>query len=221
MVLRRPDIARGAVTFALLVMLGALPGHGLRFSVSRVLSDISNIALSTASFPGGIQAGLSPLPPDDPVRAGPNIEADARLVLRAPAHGTSATLGLSLRRDVYLPLVIFLAAILALPLAVSEKAVCLGLGVPVVMGVAVASIWLLVARITSELPGAISGDVERALTAFMFERWLTPPGNRVIAPLLFAAVLSVLVHGCARGRAASSTWPPRACRVGPVSSGHR
>lgn len=193
MIPRGREIARGIAIFALVVVALALPWRGIGSGFNRALSALCNVALSGAAFAGGIRAELAPLEPGETAQAGSNVMEDTRLVLRAPA-GRHASLGLSLRRDAYLPLAIFLGAVAALPLAVREKVACLALGAPVVILIAVASIWLLVAQVTSHLPGAASGQFERAVSAFMFERWLTPPGNRVIAPVLFAAALAALVH---------------------------
>jgi hypothetical protein len=101
------------------------------------------------------------------------------------------------RRDSYLPLVLFVALIVAAPLRITRKWLCLALGLPVIAVVTVASLYLfylyiLVHQIPSVYP---TSEAWRCVIDFMLERWSTPPGNRVIAPLVLAASLALGVEG--------------------------
>lgn len=186
-------LAGAVAIFAIVMLVGAWPSQSVRAGFSGAVSAIANVVLRPARFAGGALLELRPLRPDVPRKAGQNVDEDTQLVLRVPGQRGEATLGISLRRDAYLPFVIFVAAILALPIGRRAKAASLALGTPVVVAVAIASVWLLVAHLTSQRPGA-PVEWHGSVTTFLFERWLTPPGNRVIAPLLFAAALGYAMH---------------------------
>ncbi len=188
------ELASFLSVFVVVMLVGAWPSRGVRVGFSRALSATANLALSEVHFGAGVQLQLLPLPASTARQANDNVEADTAVVLRAPGQPGDRRFGMSLRRDAYLPLLIFVALILAAPLGARRKAACLTVGVPIVLCVAIGSVCILVTYLLSQSDGTSIPEWQGDLSSFLFERWLTPPGNRVIAPLLFSAVLGSLAH---------------------------
>ena len=100
-------------------------------------------------------------------------------------------LEVSLRRDSYLPLLLFVALVIAVPLEARRKLRCLAIGVPAMLLLTFAALWLLVAW---QFAFGVRGVYELGATArfvldLAFRTLLVPPGNRFIAPVLLAAGL--------------------------------
>jgi hypothetical protein len=182
---------RAAAIFLGVLAAGAWPSNAMSHSWSRVMSHITNPFLQSPWLADRAHAALSPAP-ETIARAGADaISADTRLSIRVEDIPSEAEFGLTLRRDSYLPLLIFLAAILATPTRLRTRLSCLAIGVPIIALVAIASVYALVAYVLlHELPQLFSDLAAwRGVLDFVFERWLSPPANRVIAPLLLAAGL--------------------------------
>lgn len=176
--------------FVGIVGLGAWPWRAVRVGVSEAFSAVANPALAQLSFDRGVSVRLRPLPEDAVRRPEDNVEADTEVVLSVPEAKAEGRFGISLRRDAYLPLLIFSALALALPLRPRDKARCLSLGIPTVVAAAIASIVVLVTFLLSIQDGSTVSAWQREMTTFLFERWLTPPNNRVIAPTLLALAMA-------------------------------
>jgi hypothetical protein len=190
--------------FGGIIALGAWPWRAVRVGASEALSALANPVLSQLTFDRGVSVRLQPLPVDAVRRPDDNVEADTEVVLSVPETPAEARFGISLRRDAYLPLLIFAALALALPLRPRDKALCLGVGIPTVVAAAVASIVTLVTYFLGVQKGSTVSELQREITTFLFERWLTPPNNRVIAPVLLALALAAYVsRDSLRARAAS------------------
>lgn len=184
-------ILLGLVTFTLVMFVGAWPCDGTRIGFSRVMSALANGVFEHVALDAGLEIELVPVAASAVRGDDQNVEEDTRVIIRRPDGTAIGQLGLSLRRDAYLPLLIFSAALLAAPLARRAKLVGLVAGVPFVLFVAVASVWILATFLSSQQKGTGLVAWQTDVVTFLFERWLTPPGNRVIAPLLLAAAWSV------------------------------
>jgi hypothetical protein len=158
-------------------------------AVRSLLCDLSNWAFELPGLHVDTMVELTPAPPDMPRQAQDQVQTDTVLSI-SPEGQRSVRMGLSLRRDVYLPLVVFAALVLAAPLPFRRRAIGLVLGSALTVGVGVASVWVLVEfLIANQWPQfSEASDFSQFVFTFLFERWLTPPGNRVIAPLMLAAL---------------------------------
>lgn len=193
----------GALVFAAVMGVGAWPSDTVRFGFSTFVSAVSNATLGYMRFDSGARVMLAPLPKGVKRGANDNVEADTSVSLHWPGAPPRVGYTMSSRRDAYLPLVIFVAVILAMPLGLRRKLVCLAVGVPVTLAVALSSVAIVVTYLFSQSPGNVIPKWQGAAAEFLFERWLSPPGNRVIAPLLF---------GLALGLAAKHFRMPRGAR---------
>ena len=179
-------------SFLAVLACGAALSSIMTAAFSSGACTLLNAMLGPARFEKGVRVELEPLPASHVRQPTDNVDADTRAILRVDGYAGQASFGLSLRRDVYLPLFIFLALILALPLRARQKAACLAIGVPLSVGVAAASIHVLVTSLLAEQPATRLPSWQASVARFLFERWLTPPGNRVIAPLLLALALAAI-----------------------------
>lgn len=185
------------VAFAALVTLATWPWPGVRSGFSAVFCEIVSPVLEEMTFDGQTRITIAPLDETQPGRSGAeeHIVADTALTLRLTQYRGQMQVEVSLRRDVFLPLVLFTAMLLVAPFSWQRRLIAIAAGCTLITLVGIASIQLTLANIFSggiPLAPQLSevyevsetwGDVLR----FLHERWLTPPGNRVIAPLLLGA----------------------------------
>src|SRR5215831_7645144 len=107
---RRQAAARVA---AFLVLLGVAgwPWSAVRHGFSSAYCATVGAALSLVSFRGGTaHARLVAAPPTDVRRPGENVTSDAEVELSLDASPRRAHLGVNLRRDAYLPLLLLVGA---------------------------------------------------------------------------------------------------------------
>jgi hypothetical protein len=173
--------------FLLLLGASSWPWPVLQTGFSRMLSALANPALGTLQVGNGGRIELVPLEHPAERTAEQNVREDTHVVLRVPGQPGEGRVGISLRRDAYLPLAIFVAAVAVLPVRRRAKACALALGSALIISVAVASVAIMVVYLASRAPGTGIPNWQASLSSFLFDCWLTPPGNRVIAPLLLAA----------------------------------
>jgi hypothetical protein len=186
----RRILARVAIFVGILLLAG-WPWGFVRVGFSQSFSALANPVFRQVRFDRGILLQLLPLPPGAVRQPGDNVEADTHIVLRVPGtQAGGARMGMSLRRDAYLPLLLFVALTLVLPLRGRDKARCLAAGVPAVLVVAMASIAIAITFMLSTREGSMIPGWQREVSTFLFDCWLTPPGNRVIAPVIFALALA-------------------------------
>lgn len=185
------------VMFVALVALALWPSTAARHVVSEVGCALLSPFLSHTTFNGQTHIDVEPLPPPSAADARRHVAADTALILRLSKYAGEMRVELSLRRDVYLPLVVFAALIAVSPFSWRRRAALAALGFAVILVAGVGSIYVLLANIYSgRLPLApqlsevypVSEGLGDFLQ-FLHERWLTPPANRVIAPLLLGALL--------------------------------
>lgn len=201
----RASLAGSGAVFVLVLLLGAWPWQPVRHAFSSAFSSVGNLVLAHASFDGRVATRLQPLRLDKPIdpRASSstrNVVPDTALQIHTGPFRPDVELELSLRRDVQLPWVLFSAIVLAAPLQRRKKWLGWAAGSVLIGAVGIASILLLLANVLSgrltlvpDLAGhyqvsRIWGDILQ----FLLERWLLPPGNRVIAPLFLAAFVIAL-----------------------------
>jgi hypothetical protein len=181
---------------AALIVAGCLPWPGLRYGFGALYSAFVSPVLEQVTFDGQASISMAPLPEDRPRIAGEHIVADTALLLKLSKYAGQMQVEVSLRRDVFLPLVLFGAMALVAPIPWRRRVATLGAGYALIACVAIGSQLLLLGNIFSgRLPLApqlsevyVVSDAWGATLQFLNERWLTPPGNRVIAPLLLGAL---------------------------------
>lgn len=189
------------MTMADLIVVGCLPWPGLRPGFSSLFSTLVAPVLERVTFDGQASVAMLPLAEDHLRRTGEPIVADSALILRLTEYSGQMQVEVSLRRDVYLPLVLFGAMALVAPIPWRRRLATLGAGYALIVLTAIGSLLLLLGNIFSgRLPLApqlsevyVVSDAWGAIFQFLHERWLTPPGNRVIAPLLLG-VLAWTIH---------------------------
>ncbi len=173
-----------------ILALGAWPSPRVALSFSAAYSALANLVLAGHTFGERGRAVLVPLREINR-REGDNVTADAVLALSVEGYTGSLPLGISLRRDVYLPLLIVLALIAAFPLQTKQRLRCLALGVPTTLAAGITANWLVAAWTFSvELNGVYpASPTEKRLVEWAYGALLAPPGNRFIAPIALAAAL--------------------------------
>jgi hypothetical protein len=183
-------LALSLAMFLALVALGAWPWPRVALAFSGAYSPVANLFLAGHTFGTRGHARLIPLQqitrkPSD------NVTADTTLSFTVDGFQGSLPLGISLRRDVYLPLLIAVALIVSAPLPSRRCLLCLSLAVPVVLAAGIASnglvaAWTFMIQLRGVYPPA---PLTRQLTDLAYGLLLTPPGNRFIAPILLAGGL--------------------------------
>jgi hypothetical protein len=142
------------------------------------------------TFGHGGHARLSPR--DELVRgAGDAVTADATLSLSVDGFEGDVALGVSLRRDACLPLLVVSAAALAAPGAPRRRGQRLVVGFAVVLAYTIAALclvvlWTFVVRMRDVY--AVS-DLSRATVDLAHRMVLVPPANRFIVPLAVGVAL--------------------------------
>ena len=140
-------------------------------------------------------------------RAEGAFATDTSVVLTADGQPGRALLGISLRRDAYLPLLIVLAVVLAAPIPWRRKLRCAGWGLLIELGVTWVALVLLVgSALAAGLPG-LYGPTATALWDLAARTLLMPPGNRFVIPLGIGIGLAL-----ANSRALMARSAPLPCR---------
>jgi hypothetical protein len=187
-----PSLTRAALAFALLMGIGAWPWPATSRAWSRLVSAVTNPLLALGS---DASAELTPVGAEARRRAGDNVNADMLLTIRVHGRGGQLQFGMSARRDSYLPALIFCALVLAAPVGWRTKGLCFATGLPVLALATIGSIYSLIAYLLAHQAPEVYELTPPvvAVLDFLLERWLLPPGNRVIAPLLLAGSLLAVV----------------------------
>lgn len=194
---------RGLV-FVGLVVVASWPWQGVRTAFADAFCALLKPMLEVTTFDGQANVVMRPLVASGAqgavgvsnrsVGGRENIVADAALVLRLTRYAGQMQVQVSLRRDVYLPMVIFGALIVVAPLSWRRRLTTIGVGWGVIGLVGIASVYVLLGNIFSGrlmLAPQLAEVYPVSETwgdtlQFLNERWLTPPGNRVIGPVLLA-----------------------------------
>lgn len=182
---------RAAGLFVALLLVGAWPIDLARRGFSAAYAATANVLVTAVTFGRGGHARLAAL--DRPRERGPGeeVSADANLLLAVDGYEGELPVGVSLRRDAYLPLLIVLAAVVAAPLPWRRKGRALLVGLPAVFALTLVSLWLLVMWLfTHQLRGVYTAVPARDwLLDLIFRAFLLPPGHRFLVPFLLAAAL--------------------------------
>jgi hypothetical protein len=206
---KKRSLARSvAILLAVLLLGTCAPSPVFRAWVTGMCA-LSNWAVSATLFENNVALTFSPAPAELPRQAQDQVHTDTILELQ-PEGKPVARMGLSLRRDIYLPSVVFAALVLAVPLPFRRRLLGLVLSSGVTLAVGVLSLWALIEfLVATQFPElSAASDFSKAVLTFLFECWLTPPGNRIIAPLMLSAVWLVLHYETAARRLTGATPRP-------------
>lgn len=175
--------------FLLLLVVAGWPWAGVRRAFASAYCATVGGLLAGVSFNGGSgHAHLFPAASGETHRPGDNVTADAVVELSLDGSPGHPRLGVNLRRDAYLPLLILVSAIAAAPLRVRGKLLCLAAGVPVVLVGSLAALVALVSWIFAGGMGPPAAMTNKPLD-LVVRMLVEPPGNRFIAPLALAGLL--------------------------------
>jgi hypothetical protein len=185
---RRQAASRLAV-FLVVLAVGGWPWTAVRSAFASAYCATVGPGLTIFGFRGGAgHARLEPAPPTSVRRPGENVTSDAEVELSLDGSPRHPRLGVNLRRDAYLPLLILICAIAVAPLRPRGKAICLAIGVPIVLAASLAALAALVGWVFAGglgPPGAVTSKTLDLIIRMVIE----PPGTRFIAPLALAACL--------------------------------
>lgn len=189
---RKPERQRVAArvgVFLFVLAAAGWPWPSLRQTFASAYCATVGALLPLVSFRDGAgHARLRPAPPTTIRRAGENVTSDAEVELSLAGNPGHPRLGVNLRRDAYLPLLILISAIAVTPLRARGKAIGLLVGVPIVLAGSLAALAALIGWVFAGGLGPPDAMKSKALD-LMVRMLLEPPGNRFIAPLVLAAIL--------------------------------
>jgi len=198
---------RAAAIFVVIIVAAGWPHRGLRAAATEVFSDLANPILAELRFgKGGGTAQLRPAPIVDVRRPGENVTSDAVLALGVAGYKEEMPFGVNLRREFYLPLVIFSAAVIAAPFSLRRRAMAFVLGFPLALLVCLGSLcaticWLFAYQAPRIFP--LSAGQLRVLDTVV-GTFLMPSATRFVMPLLIAIGMLAAV----RARASTASEHP-------------
>jgi len=194
----RRRVAVSLAVFLGVLVAGAWPWSAIQRGFAAIYCPLANLVIAPQTFGQGGHARLRPLS-QIVRRPGDNVTADAGLSLTVAGFDGDLAMGMSVRRDAYLPLWILISLLIAVPLPFARRMKALSIGVPVMLALNLAALELLVTwTFAFQLRGIYPADTSaiwRRLVDLAYGAVLTPPGNRFIAPLALGAALTVWLRG--------------------------
>jgi hypothetical protein len=168
-----------------------LPWPGLEPGWSALWSGLGNATIFQPDFGAGGRAHLRPAGDDERGR-GENVATDTVLELSVQGYQGKLALGISARREGYLPLLVLLAALAAAPLGWRIRLRLLAAGAPLALASCLVLSRLAVAAVFAlRLRGVYPADsAVRSAVAAAEQLLVLPPAVRLTAPLLLAVGLA-------------------------------
>jgi hypothetical protein len=189
----RRELSRRAAVFLLVLACGWATWMAVGQRFSWVFCACSDAVLSPITFGTGGKVAIefAGRPAAVPAAAESDASWNARPRLRVEGVSQEHAIRINPRRVGYLPLVLFSAFVLAVPLAARSRWICFSIGVPILLSFSIASLWVNAAWLFAQVPGLVYqlSAVQRGLLDFAYEGLVTPLGNRLILPLIVAAAL--------------------------------
>lgn len=204
--LRVPNwLLRSLVRAGLVLVLGLSPWPGVREGFGAAFRATANIVLGFVTCDTQFGRGHATLLASAaPNRDGPSWDTLLRLTLdRAP---NQEEVFVNPRRILWIPLVLFLALVVAAPVSRRDRCACLAIGVPTIVVGAIAGLWTTALWLFAQTPGLLRNWAPlKALSVDLAYRALVVPlSNRYIFPLVLAGVLLGWRWAEGRSRAAAS-----------------
>jgi len=185
--------AVSVAAFVAIVIVGAWPREGVPSAFSKAYCPLANAGLALFVLGEGGRVHLRPRP-DTARVSGDSVDADTLVVLSVDGFEGELGLGVSLRRDVYLPWLILVALLAVAPISTISRVASPLITAPIVLAASVGAYALLAAWIFStRLQGVYtSSGIEPRVAALAQSALLTPPGNRFMAPIALGLCLILL-----------------------------
>lgn len=185
----------GVLGFVLTVALG-WPSKPLRARVSELVCTSVSPLLEAATFGEGGHARLAPHPFDEALSAGDGPTFDSALLLTIDGYRGSRPIGMSVRRDFYLPLCVVTAVLVTAPLSLQRRLLALGLGWALVALSCLAALWTTCMWLFARLPaGRGMSDRSRVLLDTVVGSLIMPPGIHLFVPVLIAMLVWQALRG--------------------------
>ncbi|TPV96857.1 MAG: hypothetical protein B7733_02555 [Myxococcales bacterium FL481] len=183
----RTALPRVAAFFGLLAVL-TWPRPDWRAAFAEAFSRAANVVLAEQIIGRAGRVELGKLPPTAKTATS---ASDTALHLTADGFSGRKTLGVSVRRDVYLPACTIAVLILVSPLSVRRKLVSGTLGVLVIAAIAVLSYFAVAAWTFANVPQPIfrPGALTKASLELLVYAGVAPPGNRFIVAFVLGCAL--------------------------------
>jgi hypothetical protein len=190
---------RTALLFTIALTLAGWPSTELRSFVSASLCRVVNPMLAELQFGSGGHAHLTTAAVTGVRGPGDAVSADAALNLTVQHHPQQLTVGISLRRDFYLPLAIFMVAVAVAPVPRRRRCVALLLGLPVAFYVCFAGLFVTISWLFAHHAPTVMPLSPRALTWLdtIVSMLLMPSTPRFFVPLAIAG-LTLIALGTVR-----------------------
>jgi hypothetical protein len=185
----RPELEALLVFGAIMIALG-WPSLSLRDATGSALVSVVAPPLSAVRFGDGGRAELRATPAVQSRRAGEHVSSDALLILRIEGmHGELVT-SMSVRRDLYLPLLTFCAAAWAPPIGTRRRWLAFALGLPMAALGCFGFLCLTVRWLFAHQAPQLYGGSEHDLTLLdgLVGAFLMPSSVRFALPLLLATL---------------------------------
>lgn len=202
-------VAIFAAKVALGMLLCAAPWPGLRHGFAKTVSEIANAMFEDVRFGGQGRLTLTAVEATPATVHAMGFDYDCVLELSVPGR-PSLPFGMSMRKDLFLPVGWFLTLSLAAPTVTRQKLKACLLGLPLL-----GSLWLCLIGLTalwgfSSMNGVF--DFEPSTLTIIdtcVAVLLVPPSHRFVIPLLLAAgfAFSAQPRGVNRARTADQTAP--------------
>ena len=189
--LRVPNwLLRSLLRAGLVLLLGLSPWPDVREAFGAGFRAAANVVLGFVTCDTHYGRGHATLlAASTPSRDGPSWDTLLRLKLdRAPNREEVIV---NPRRIAWIPIVLFLALVVAAPVSSRDRWVCLAIGVPIIVLCAIAGLWTTALWLFAQSPGLLRNWAPlQALSVDLGYRALVVPlSNRYILPIVLAGVL--------------------------------
>jgi hypothetical protein len=187
--------------FVVALLFGLWIWRPLSAPVAGVMALAANYTVGALTMGKG---GHIVLHATAPARAGADVGAtareqdehhaaswDTRMTLQIEGVAPTHAVRVSPRRLLYLPLVFYLALLIALPLETERRWRALALGLPLLLAAALVSVWITAAWIFMRVPDLVYPASHEPWLSFLYESWVTPLANKFILPLLLVVAISL------------------------------
>ena len=198
-------VLRGVLTVACGLALWAIAETPL-CAAYRALANAALCCLDFDTSAGVASARLAPARS----AARDDRSWNAALVLSVAAVGKVDEVLVNPRRSAFIPALVLLTLIIAVPISARARRRCTAQGLPVIALYALTSVWATSQWLFARNAGVVEtwSPAHRLVTELMYRGLVVPESNRYIVPLLLAAIL-IHAHEYASQASAAIQMPKR------------
>src|SRR5262245_45889468 len=138
-------LLQGLVTFAAIMAVGLVAWPAVAPGFCSGFQQAGNALIGPLRFGKFGRAEFATVQRSQTGGVEDAVSWNARVGLRMDGVDESVPILLNPRRLAYLPLLVFVAAVAAAPLRARRKLVCLLCGIPLLLAMALASVWIVIA----------------------------------------------------------------------------